>query len=341
MNKNNLRKNPSPDAVLKDYWGDNSRFADLFNQFFFGGEEVLQAEYLTEQDTEEDMMIQDMDQEILTVSRSRDVVKQYADGMELALVAIENQKKIHYGMPVRTMLYESLEYTRQCKALEREHHRKGDLKTPETFLSGLKRGDRIHPVLTLVVYYEEKEWDGPLALSDMMDVPEKFAPFFNNHAIHLLQMNHAGDYHFKNKDNQDFFHLVDAFYKKRGKIGIKELQQKSAGREIYWETLAAFGAVTNSKRMIKLAYQNEGGNLKMWGLLEDIKEEGRREGIREGQRKGWQRGRQEGRRELNTILQMNQRLLQEERYDDLKRASNDDAFREKLLAELFPKRAGK
>ena len=139
------------------------------------------------------------------------------------------------------------------------------------------------------------------------------------------------------KDNQDFFHLVDAFYKKRGKIGIKELQQKSAGREIYWETLAAFGAVTNSKRMIKLAYQNKGGNLKMWGLLEDIKEEGRREGIREGR----QRGRQEGRRELNTILQMNQRLLQEERYDDLKRASNDDAFREKLLAELFPKRTGK
>ncbi len=80
----------------------------------------------------------------------------------------------------------------------------------------------------------------------------------------------------------------------------------------------------------------------MWGVLEDIKEEGRREGQREGRQRGRQEGRQEGRREgRNMILQMNRRLLQEKRYDDLERASNDDAFRERLLAELFPKKAGK
>lgn len=29
-----------PDVTLKDYWRDNYRFADLFNQVFFGGEKT-------------------------------------------------------------------------------------------------------------------------------------------------------------------------------------------------------------------------------------------------------------------------------------------------------------
>lgn len=44
--------------------------------------------------------------------------------------------KIHYAMPVRSMLYDALRYTRQCKSLEREHRRDGDLKDPDEFLSG-------------------------------------------------------------------------------------------------------------------------------------------------------------------------------------------------------------
>lgn len=30
-----------PDVVLKDYWRNNDRFADLFNQVFFNGEDLL------------------------------------------------------------------------------------------------------------------------------------------------------------------------------------------------------------------------------------------------------------------------------------------------------------
>ncbi len=56
-------------------------------------------------------------------------------------------------------------------------------------------------------------------------------------------------------------------------------------------------------------------------------------------RHAWEDGRQigleEGREKERKILQMNQRLLKENRFDDLKRASYDDAFRERLMAELF------
>lgn len=258
MNKRNVRKNPSPDVVLKDYWRNNGRFADLFNQFFFGGKEVLKPECLTERDAVEDTMIQDSDRKILTISRERDLVKQYTNGMEFALVTIENQKNIHYGMPVRTMLYEALEYTRQCKELEQNHRIVGELQTPAEFLSGMKWGDRIHPVLTLVIYYGEEEWDGAVCLSDLTDVPEMFVPFFNNHRIHPLQMNHAGKYHFQNKDNQDFFRLVDAFYRKGGKIGLKELKVqnadgKSAGRAVSGGRRIERGLIQQKERLLLLS----------------------------------------------------------------------------------------
>ena len=54
---------------------------------------------------------------------------------------------------------------------------------------------------------------------------------------------------------------------------------------------------------------------------------------RHAREEGLAEGRKEGQ---NRILLMNQRLIQEKRYEDLERASRDDAYRERLLAELFP-----
>lgn len=158
--KNNLK----PDPVLKDFWSDNNRFADLFNQVFFQGKAVITPDKLSDKDTEESTVFMEKKQ-VTAISRSRDVIKQHLDGAELVLVAMENQMKIHYAMPVRSMLYDALRYTRQCKELERAHRRDKELKQPEEFLSGMTRTDRLQPVISLVVYYGEKPWDGPTALS--------------------------------------------------------------------------------------------------------------------------------------------------------------------------------
>lgn len=133
-NKNNLK----PDPVLKDFWSDNNRFADLFNQVFFQGKAVITPDKLSDKDTEESTVFMEKKQ-VTAISRSRDVIKQHLDGAELVLVAMENQMKIHYAMPVRSMLYDALRYTRQCKELERAHRRDKELKQPEEFLSGMAR----------------------------------------------------------------------------------------------------------------------------------------------------------------------------------------------------------
>lgn len=40
------------DTILKDFWRQNERFADLFNAVIFNGEQVLRPEDLTERDTD-------------------------------------------------------------------------------------------------------------------------------------------------------------------------------------------------------------------------------------------------------------------------------------------------
>ena len=40
------KRNLKPDIILKNYWRDNERFADLFNAVLFGGEQEIQPDEL-------------------------------------------------------------------------------------------------------------------------------------------------------------------------------------------------------------------------------------------------------------------------------------------------------
>lgn len=91
-------------------------------------------------------------------------------GSEFILLGIENQSLIHYAMPLRSMGYDFLNYTKEYNEIKRRHKRENHMKhmSPDEFLSGIFKTDRLHPVFTLVVYYGEKPWDGPLSLKGMM-----------------------------------------------------------------------------------------------------------------------------------------------------------------------------
>ena len=45
------------DVILKDFWRQNDRFADLFNAVVFQGKEVLKPEALQESDTDVSVLI--------------------------------------------------------------------------------------------------------------------------------------------------------------------------------------------------------------------------------------------------------------------------------------------
>lgn len=115
------------DTVTKDYMSDAAVFADAFNYYIYGGEQVIQPEQLTERDTVEIALPYGADGAAVPVQKFRDVQELYAamtDGKaEYVLYGAENQSEIHYSMAVKSCLYDALDYAAQVEEAARSHRR--------------------------------------------------------------------------------------------------------------------------------------------------------------------------------------------------------------------------
>ena len=59
--------------------------------------------------------------------------------------------------------------------------------TSEEFLSGLRKEDKLIPIITAVVYFGEKPWDGPGSLFEMLDVrDERLYRFLSDYKLNLI-----------------------------------------------------------------------------------------------------------------------------------------------------------
>lgn len=141
------------DISISAWLKDKERFADLFNGLVFNGEQVVKKEELAIMPTDTKVVLKHRN----GVEKYRDVVMLWK-GITLAFLAIENQDKVNYQMPIRTMLYDALSYKGQAEELWKgltEEERKS-LSSAE-FLSRYREDDKLAPVITLVLYYGEKE----------------------------------------------------------------------------------------------------------------------------------------------------------------------------------------
>ena len=69
-----IRNKVKPDTVLKNFWRDNQRFADVFNTVLFNGKQVLKPEDLKEADTDISSVIK-FNNHAETVQQILDVVR--------------------------------------------------------------------------------------------------------------------------------------------------------------------------------------------------------------------------------------------------------------------------
>ena len=60
------------------------------------------------------------------------------------------------------------------KFMEAKNKKYKNYKTKHEFLSKFQKTDRLHPIVTICIYYGEDEWDGPRSLIDM-DIPENLS----------------------------------------------------------------------------------------------------------------------------------------------------------------------
>lgn len=186
------------DTVTKAYIRENEVFADAFNYFIYHGRQVINPQNLKELDTAEIVMPlntkeKNIKKQLSAIQKYRDVLKAATIMMDdcgaYVLLGIENQTGVHYAMPVRNMIYDALQYGQQVADIAGQHRKeKNQLRGHNTneFLSGFYKSDRLLPVVTLVIHFNEEIWDGPLSLSEMMEIDGNLAEFIQDYKINLI-----------------------------------------------------------------------------------------------------------------------------------------------------------
>lgn len=121
----------------------------------------------------------------------------------------------------KTVVDQTRMWKGQWKRKKREHERNWDLRgSKDEFLSGMKPDEKFTPVITLVVYYGEKDsWDGARCLHDLLDIDDKLKQYVTNYRLNL--------YNCHEHDSFDEYHteLRQVFETIRYAVDKKKLQE--------------------------------------------------------------------------------------------------------------------
>ena len=183
------------DVATKQYMSHKNVIADAFNFYVYDGAQVIKPERLQKIDTVEFMMPYGNDAKA-AVQKMRDnlmVWESVTDGDTVYVVlGTENQDKIHYAMAVKNMLYDALQYAKQVEEAKRSYRDRSKKKqiklNSEEFLSGLKKEDKLMPVITLVVYFGDRDWDGAKSIHEMLSVDNvELLSYVPDYKINLIE----------------------------------------------------------------------------------------------------------------------------------------------------------
>ena len=265
-----------PDTILKNFWRDNHHFADLFNAALFDGEQVLNPDDLSEADTDVSSLLK-FNGHAETVQKVLDVAKKTAYGIDFVIWGLENQAKIHYAMPLRHMIGDGFSYLKEYQEIAAKNRKDKNFASSDEFLSNMKKTDRLHPMISLCVYYGENPWDGPLCLMDMLEVPEKIKPLVADYKMNLLELRTSGSLQFHNQDVNTVFDISRSIYER----DYNKINTVYKDRLIASELGVVIGAITQSQELIDhaLELEQKGGQVNMCSALEELKMEGLQEGM--------------------------------------------------------------
>ena len=186
------------DTEAKAYLSSPDKVADAFNYWVYGGRDIIKSEELQPMDTTAIALPYGNDAK-KPIQKIRDVLKLYTamrDEQAYYLVlGIEIQAETHYALPVRNMLYDAMSYAQQVSDIATEHRKNKDKMTSEEFLSGLKKEDKLMPVITLVISLSAETWDSPLTLHEMLAVENKeLLTFVPDYRLNLLSPDKIEDF---------------------------------------------------------------------------------------------------------------------------------------------------
>ena len=277
--------------VLKNYWNGNEEFADLFNAVLFGGSQIIRADDLENEDTQ-DAVVLEHRKNMEGVKAARDNIKimkkSSTYGVQLILLGLESQEHIHYAMPLRVMGYDYATYKKQYDNHARQYKMQPGQQEgldEHEFLSKMKKTGRLTPVITVVIYYGEKEWDAATSLHGILDIPAEMTPYINDYRMLLVEARQNNLY-FHNGNNRDLFNLFGILLDQNKKIREKKEQAIEYTKEhkVSNTILKTVAGAANCKIDFDVIKQ-EGGN-SMWSVFEETAKEGEARGEARGKVRG-------------------------------------------------------
>lgn len=272
-----------PDIVVKNYWRNNEQFADFFNAVLFDGKEIIKADELEDIDTEESSILEHKDY-AESIGAARDNVKirkkSTIYNVELVILGMEGQERIHYAMPMRVMGYDYGTYKKQYDDNAKKYKNANGMSRDE-YMSKMKKMDKFIPVITIVVYYGENPWDGALSLHEMLNIPKEVEPFVNDYKMHLIEAR-KNNLKLHNINNIDLFNLLEILLNKDEKL--KETKEKAiqyaSEHDVDKSVIMTVAGAANCKMDYDMIAGK--GSVDMCTVFEETRFEGRLEGKLEG-----------------------------------------------------------
>lgn len=231
------------DIAVKQWLSAKDRFADLFNMLIFGGSTVVHPQDLEDMEGEADIFVPDKAGGESGIKRYRDIVKRWGNMATFAVMAVENQDKIHYAMPVRNMIYDGLAYTSQMNQIWEQRSENREKMSDAEFLSRFRKGDHLYPVIT----------------AERLERTELFRT-----------------------DLQQIFGMLKYRGRKRELIRYIN-QHKAYFSNLDQETYRAARVFLNSEKQLKDIAGDEKEAIDMCKALEELYEEGMEKGMEKGE----------------------------------------------------------
>ena len=235
----------------------------------------------------------------------RDTLKTLAvktdDRYTYLVLGIENQSHVHYAMPVRNMLYDAMQLEKQVRDLASQHRKEGKNGTSEEYLSGMKKEDRLSPVITLVINFGGKKWDAPLSLREMYgEQPEKVLPFIQDYRVFMIDPMEMSDNDLQ-KLNSSLREVLEYIKYQRDKARMEKLLNEDSKFSCL-ETNAAL--VINAMTNAGIAIDPNKEVVNMCEAIRQMVDEG----IMLGEKRGEERGEKRG--EMQKTLAIARRMLE-------------------------------
>ena len=302
------------DIECRKFMSDKAHFADVVNYYVFDGRQIVRPNALSPLDTAE-VVAPYGNGARSPVQKYRDTVKLWSamtdDRAVYVILGAENQTEVHYAMPVRSGLYDFLNYADQVSEAGKSYRKKSQKEngsaiklTDGEYLSGFRKDDKLIPVITLVVFFSNTEWDGPMTIHEMLNTQDRqILDLVQDYKIHLVSPVNIPDEDFI-KFRTDLGPVLQFIKYSDDKNKLDEAKNNiDRFKGMDPESVELINAVTGSDLKIAI---NEEGKVDVCMAIDEMRKESRIEGKIEGRREGKIEGRREGKIEgsLETLVHL-------------------------------------